>query len=81
MISFKQELWGNLGFSLIPSDGLHAVISTNPQLLLPTKFVVEYARKQSRSTIFEWDTKEKGWFWYAGDFLMGWEKRVKVTNL
>ena len=23
---------------------------------------------------------EKGWFWYAGDFPMGWEKRVKVTN-
>ena len=59
MTSFGQELLGGRGFSLIPHEGLHAIISANPQLLLPTKFVVAYARKQSKSTIFEWKEKEK----------------------
>ena len=45
MISFEQELLRSHEFSLIPLDGLHAVISTNPWLLLPTKSVVAYARK------------------------------------
>ena len=45
MTSFRQELLGGQGFALIPPEGLHAIISTNPQLLLPTKFVVAYARK------------------------------------
>ena len=61
MISFEQELLGSYGFSLIPPDGLHVVISANPRLLLPTKSLVAYARKQSGSTIFEWDVEEKGW--------------------
>ena len=45
MTSFGQELLGGHGFSLIPPDGFHAIISANPWLLLPTKFVVAYARK------------------------------------
>ena len=36
---------GSCGFSLIPPDGLSAVISANPQLLLPSKYVLAYARK------------------------------------
>ena len=43
--SFEKELLGSRAFSLIPLDGLHAIISTNPWLLLPTKSVVVYARK------------------------------------
>ena len=62
MISFVQELLGSRVFSLIPPDGLSAVISANPQLLLPTKFVVIYARKQSWSAIFKWDEEKRGWF-------------------
>ena len=53
MTSFKKELMGSRGFSLVPSDGLSAIISTNPRLLLPSKSVLAYARKQSRSAIFE----------------------------
>ena len=45
MTSFEQELLGNYGFSLIPPNGLNAVISANPQLLLTTKFVIANARK------------------------------------
>ena len=45
MISFEQELLGSHGFSLILPDGLNAIISANPRLLLPTKSVVAYARK------------------------------------
>ena len=60
MTSFEQELLGSHGFSLIPPIGLHAIIFANPRLLLPTKFVVTYARKQSQSTIIEWQAKEKG---------------------
>ena len=72
---------GGRGFSLIPPEDLHAIISTNFWLLLPTKFVVVYARKQSRSAIFEWQEKEKGWYLYTGEFPPGWEKKVKVVNL
>ena len=68
MTLFEQKLLGSCGFSLIPHDGLHVVISTNPRLLLPTKFVVVYARKQSRFTIFKWQAKEKGWFLYASEY-------------
>ena len=71
MASFEQELLSNHGFSLIPPDGLSVVIFTNPQLLLPTKFVMAYTRKQSRSTIFKWVEKEREWFWYAGDYPTG----------
>ena len=53
MTSFEQKLLGSRGFSLIPPNGLHAVISTNPRLFLPTKSMVAYARKQSWFTIFE----------------------------
>ena len=81
MILFEQKLLGSRGFSLIPLDGLHAIFSTNLQLLLPTKFVVVYVRKQSRSVIFEWDVKGKGWYLYAGEYPTGWEKKVKVMNL
>ncbi|KAL0005291.1 hypothetical protein SO802_012852 [Lithocarpus litseifolius] len=66
MTSFKHELLGRRGFSLIPPYGLHAIISTNSRLLLPTKFVV---------------THEKGWYLYAGKYPTGWEKKVKVVNL
>ena len=52
MTSFGQELLGGHGFSPIPPEGLHAIISTNPRLLLPTKSMVAYARKQSKSAIF-----------------------------
>ena len=45
MTSFKKELFGSCGFSLIPPNGLGAVISVNPRLLLPTKSVLAYARK------------------------------------
>ena len=45
MILFEQELLGNCGFSLVPPDGLHAVISANHRLLLPTKSVMACARK------------------------------------
>ncbi|KAL4606857.1 hypothetical protein ACB092_09G134500 [Castanea dentata] len=81
MTSFEQELLGSRGFSLIPPSGLHATISANLQLLLPTKSVVAYTRKQSWSTIFEWQAKEKGWYLYAGEYPIGWEKKVKVVNL
>ena len=47
MTSFEQELMGSRGFSLVPLDGLSAIILVNPQLLLPSKSVLAYARKQS----------------------------------
>ena len=72
---------GSHGFSLVPPDGLSAIISANPQLLLPSKSVLTYASKQSRSTIFEWDEEKRGWDWHAGDYPPGWEKKVKVTNI
>ena len=81
MTLFKKELLGSLGFSLIPPNGLGAVISTNPWLLLLTKFVLAYARNQSRFAIFEWVEEKKGWFWHASDYPIGWEKRVKMTNI
>ena len=81
MTSFGQELLGGRGFSLIPPGGLRAIISINPWLLLPTKFVVAYARKQMKSAIFEWKEKEKGWYLYAGEYPAGWEKKVRVLNL
>ena len=54
MTSFEKELLGSHGFSLIPPNGLHAIISANLRLLQPTKSVVAYARKQIWSAIFEW---------------------------
>ena len=81
MISFGLELLGDHGFYLSPPKGLHTIIFANPRLLLPTKSVVAFARKQSKSTIFEWQEKERGWYLYAGEFLPGWEKRVNVGNL
>ncbi|KAK9996732.1 hypothetical protein SO802_021418 [Lithocarpus litseifolius] len=78
--SFGQELLGERGFSLIPSEGLHTIIFANPLLLLPTKSVVVYARKQSKFAIFEWQDKEKEWYLYAGEYLTGWEKKVKMVN-
>lgn len=54
MTSFSKDLLGSYGFSLITPRGLHAVISLNPWLLLPTKIVVAYAMKQNMSAIFEW---------------------------
>ena len=81
MISFGQELLGGHGFSLIPLEGLHAIIFANPRLLLPTKSVVAYDRKQSWSTIFEWKEKEKGWYLYASEYPPGLVKKVKVVNL
>ena len=81
MISFEKELVGSCGFSLLPPDGLRMVISINPHLLLPFKFVLAYARKQNRSAIFEWDEEKERWYWHAGDYPPGWEKNVKVTNI
>ena len=45
MISFEKELLGSHGFSLIPPNGLNAVISANPRLLLPFKSMLAYSRK------------------------------------
>ena len=45
MTLFEQELLGSHEFSLIPPDGLSAVIFANFRLHLPTKFVVAYAKK------------------------------------
>ena len=81
MTSFEQELLGSRGFSLIPPDSLSAVISTNPQLLLPSKSVLAYPRKQSRYAIFKWVEEDKGWLWHVGDYPTGWEKKVKVINI
>ncbi|KAK9998190.1 hypothetical protein SO802_017793 [Lithocarpus litseifolius] len=77
----RYELLGGCGFSLVPPEGLHAIIFVNPRLLLTTKSVVAYARKQSKSAIFEWQEKEKWWYLYAGEFPPGWEKKVDVVNL
>lgn len=81
MTSFRQELLGGYRFSLIPPEGLHAIISANPYLLLPTKSVVTYVKKQSGFAIFEWQEKEKGWYLYAGEYPAGWEKKVRVLTL
>ena len=54
MTSFEKELLGSCWISLIPPNGLHAIIFTNTQLPFPTKYMVAYARKQSRFAIFEW---------------------------
>jgi len=61
MTSFEQELMHSRGFSLISPNGLNAVILANPRLVLPSKFVLAYAKKQSRSTIFEWVEEDRGW--------------------
>ena len=81
MTSFEQELVGSRGFSLIPPNGLSMVISANPRLLLPSKSMLAYARKQNRSAIFEWDEEKRGWYWHIGDYPPSWEKKVKVTNI
>ena len=81
MTTFMDELAGSRDLSLIPLDGLGMVIPVNPRLLLPSKSVLVYARKQNRSAIFEWDAEKKGWYWHAGDYPPGWEKKVKVINI
>ena len=78
MTSFEKELMGSRGFSLIPLDRLSTIISVNPRLLLPSKFVLAYARKQNWSAIFEWDEEKRGWYWH---YPPGWEKKVKVMNI
>ena len=45
MTSFEKELMGSCGFSLVPLDGLSAIISANPRLFLPSKSMLAYARK------------------------------------
>ena len=72
---------GSRYFSLIPPNGLNMVISANPRLLLPSKSVLAYTRKQNPSAIFEWDEEKKEWYWHAGEYPPGWEKKVKVTNI
>ena len=52
MTTFVDELASSRGFSLIPLDGLGMVVSVNPRLLLPSKSVLAYARKQNRLAIF-----------------------------
>ena len=59
MTSFEKKLVGSRSFSLIPPDGLGMVVSANPRLLLPSKSVLAYTRKQSLSAIFEWDEEKK----------------------
>ena len=81
MDSFVAELAKSRGFSLIPLERLSTVASTNPRLLLPSRSVLAYARKQSRSAIFEWDAEKRGWFLHTGDYPPSWEKKVKVINL
>ena len=81
MTTFEQELMGSHGFSLIPPNGLSTVILTNPRLLLPSKSVLAYTRKQSWSAIFEWVEKDRGWLWHANDYPISWEKKVKVINI
>ena len=81
MTLFEKELIGSRGFSLIPPDGLNVIISANPWLLLPFKSVLTNARQQSWSAIFEWNEEKKGWYWHADDYPLGWEKKVKVTNI
>ena len=81
MTSFEQELVGSRGFSFIPPEGLSMVVSPNPRLLLPSKSVLAYARKQNWSTIFEWDEEKKGWYWHISVYPPGWEKKVKVINV
>ena len=81
MTSFERELMDSRGFSLVPPDGLSAIISANPRLLLPSKSALAYARKQSQSAIFEWDKEKRGWYWHAGDYPPGWEKKVKEINI
>ena len=67
MTSFEKELIGSRGFSLVPPNGLSIIISANSWLLLPSKSVLAYAKK--------------GWHWHAGDYPLGWEKKVKMTNI
>ena len=55
MDSFVAELAESRGFSLIPPEGLSTVASVNLCLLLSSRSVLAYARKQSQSAIFEWD--------------------------
>ena len=81
MTSFEKELIGSCGFSLVPPDGLSAIILVNPRLLLPSKFVLAYARKQNWFGIFEWDEEKRGWYWHTGDYPPGWEKKIKVINI
>ena len=81
MTSFGQELVGSRSFSLIPPEGLGMVVSPNPRLLLPSKSVLAYTRKQNRSAIFESDEEEKGWSWHTGVYPSGWERKVKVINV
>ena len=81
MTLFEKELMGSRDFSLVPLNGLNAIISANPRLLFPSKSVLAYARKQSRSAIFEWNEEKIGWHWHTGDYPPGWKKKVKVTNI
>ena len=74
MTSFEQELVGSRSFSLIPLDGLSS-------LLLPSKSVLAYIRKQNPSAIFEWDEEKKGWYLHTNEYPPSWEKKVKVTNI
>jgi len=62
MTSFEKELIGSHGFSLVLLDGLSAIILVNSRLLLLSKSVLAYARKQNRSGIFEWDEEKRGWY-------------------
>ena len=67
MTSFEKKLIGSRGFSLIPSDGLSAIILVNPQLLLPFKSVLAYAKELNWCAIFEWDKEKRAWHWHASD--------------
>ena len=42
--------------------------------------MVAYARKQSKFAIFEWQEKEKGWYLYTGEYLVGWKKKGSMSQ-
>ena len=77
MTSFEQELVGSRSFSLIPPNELNIVISANPQLLLPSKSVLAYTRKQNPSVIFEWDEEKKGGISTLVNILQVERKKLK----
>ena len=77
MDSFVAELSGSHVFSLIPPEGLSAVASANPRLLLPSRSVLAYTRKQSRSAIFEWDAEKRGWFYILVTIPLVGRKKLK----
>ena len=59
---------------------MHTILSPNPHLLVPSRSIIVYVRKQNRSGRFEWQEKKQGWFWHVGEYHPSWERKVKVLN-